>query len=118
VTQLSSLRRLAALVLALVLTPMAYAGVACAGWSASAAARHACCAGMEPGSTSVSLDECCADAEQRQNAHVVTAFVITPGALVSEAVPAVRPVPQSFVLDPRSLAARPPIHLLDSVFRI
>jgi hypothetical protein len=114
----SRLQRLAALVLALVLTPMASAGVACAGWSSSAAGRHACCARVEAGCVPVSVDACCADGEQRQNAQVVAAIVITPGPLVSEPVPAVRAVPQSFVLDPHALAARPSIHLLDSVFLI
>jgi hypothetical protein len=112
------LRRLAALVLALIMTPMAYAGVACAGWTASAAERHACCAGRDAGCASIAADECCADGEQRQNAQVVTAIVITPGPLVSEPVPSAPAVPQSFVLDPRSFAARPSIHLLDSVFLI
>jgi len=113
----SRLRRLAALVLALVMTPMAYAGVACAGW-ASAAERHACCAGRDAGCASVAADQCCADGEQRQNAQVVTAIVITPGPLVSAPVPSAPATPQSFVLDPRALAARPSIHLLDSVFLI
>ncbi|CAN5851742.1 hypothetical protein BH24ACI5_BH24ACI5_23400 [soil metagenome] len=114
----SRLRRLAAFVLALVLTPIVYAGVVCAGWSASAAERHACCADADAGCTSISADECCADSEQRQNAQVAAAIVITPGALVSERVPTAPAVPQSFVLDPRSLVARPAIHLLDSVFLI
>lgn len=114
----SRLLRLAVLVLALVLTPVAYAALACAGWSAPAAERHACCAAVDTECASVAADTCCADGEQRQHAQVVTAVVITPGPLVSEPVPAAPAVPQSFVLDPRALAARPSIHLLDSVFLI
>ena len=118
VRNLSRLRRLAAIVLALVLTPVAYAGVTCGGWSASAAERLACCARGDSGCATVSADDCCADAEQRQNAQTMAAVLVTPGVADSEPVPVAPPVPQSFVLDPRARAERPPIHLLDSVFLI
>jgi hypothetical protein len=75
-----TLRRTFAFVLlgALALAPCL--GV-CTGWSASADARMACCAGK----TSDEATMCCASSEGRQNAD-------SPGALAMAALPAPEPV--------------------------
>jgi len=111
-------RRLTAIVLLMVLAPVTYANVACAGWAGSAAERMACCLRADDACESVSADDCCADGEQRQTLETVVAVLVTPGAATSEPLPAVFRRPRSFVLDPRSLAARPDTYLLDSVFLI
>lgn len=114
----SWLHRMSAIVLALALTPAAYAGVACGGWSNSAAARQACCAGADGACTTISADECCADGEQRQNVEVVPVVTTAPAATAADCVATVRPLSPCYVLDPHALANRARIHLLDSVFLI
>jgi hypothetical protein len=118
VTRTPFVRRVAAIVLVLMLAPLTYGGVACAAWSGSGADRHACPEAAAMNCASFSVDSCCADGEQRRNVETVTAMVVTPGEVVSEAVPAVPVLPRSFVADPCSLAERPHTYLLDSVFLI
>jgi hypothetical protein len=104
--------------LLMMLSPLTYASAACTGWSGSAADRMACCQRSGDGCASLSADDCCADGEQRQNVEQVAAVLITRGATVSHAIPAVAPRPRSFVPDPVSLTERPDTYLLDSVLLI
>ena len=115
---LSLVRRVTAITLIGVFLPLTYAAAACAGWSSSAAERHACCERPGSGCASISADECCAASEGRQHLETVTLAVVTPGAAVSQPVPPFAAPPRSFVRDPRSLAERPDTYLLDSVFLI
>jgi hypothetical protein len=112
------LHRVTALILLMMLSPLTYASAACTGWSGSAADRMACCQRSGDGCASLSADDCCAEGEQRQNVEQVAAALITPGATVSHAIPAVARRPHSFVSDSPSLTERPDIYLLDSVFLI
>jgi len=118
VSNASRFRRFAAITLICVMAPLTYASAACAGWSGSATARMACCERGDAGCASVSADDCCADAEERQNLETVIAPLVTQGATISCRIPVTPPVPRSFVLDPRLLAERPDTYLLDSVFLI
>jgi hypothetical protein len=109
--------RLTALMLLMMLSPLTYAGAACAGWSGAPGDRMACCQ-RAAGCASVSADDCCAEGEQRQNLEQVAAALITSGATVSQRLHAAAPRPQCFVPDPLSLTGRPATYLLDSVFLI
>ena len=112
------LHRVAAIVLLVLMAPVTYASAACAGWSASAAERMACCQRSGDTCASLSADDCCAEGEQRQNLEQVAAALVTPGLTVSHRVPAATARPRSFVSDPVSLTERPHTYLLDSAFLI
>ena len=114
----SAVRRLAAIALLLLMTPVIYAGAVCAGWSASAAERLACCQRSGDACATLSADDCCAEGEQRQNLEQVVAVPITRSNAVSYFIPRTSPRPRSFVSDPVSLTDRPDTYLLDSVFLI
>lgn len=59
------MRSVAGLVVLLLVAPAAGpAFAACAGWSASAADRHACCAGRGDLASEASITNCCAASEQ------------------------------------------------------
>ena len=100
------------------MAPVAYATATCVGWSGSTAERMECCQQKGADHPSASADDCCAAGEQRQNLEMAAVVVVTPAVTVSHPMPLMPPPPQSFILDPRSLAERPDTYLLDSVFRI
>ncbi len=112
------LHRLAAITLLVVLAPLTYASVACAGWSGSAAERMACCQRSGDACATMSADDCCADEEQRQNVEMAATVLVTPGATTSHPLPTAAARAQCSSLDSRLLAARPDTYLLDSVFLI
>lgn len=114
----ASLRRVAAIVLLVVMAPVAYTTATCAGWSDSAAERMACCKREGAAKASAAADDCCANGEQRKSSEMSVAFLMSRGPLLSRPVPAVSPRPQSFVVDPLALSARPDTYLFDSVFLI
>ena len=111
-------RRIVAIALLLVMVPVAYAGMACAGWSASAAERMACCERAGATCPSMSADDCCADGEQRKNLEAQTPVIITIGEItatpVAGLIQSLRPVSPK----PVALGERPDPYLLDSVFLI
>ena len=115
---LRTLYRAAALLLLLATMPVAHATAVCAGWSASAAERMACCERDASGCASVSADGCCADGEQRQNVETPATAVAAADSVQSESIALLTFDRRASPADPRSLATRPATYLLDSVFRI
>ena len=111
-------RRIAALLLLLATLPVAHATAVCAGWSASAAERMACCERGASGCASVSADRCCADGEQRQNVETPAAIIAAADSEHSESIAVLTLDRRASPADPRALATRPATYLLDSVFRI
>lgn len=118
VISLRTLRRTAALLLLLAWMPVAHATAVCAGWSASAAERMACCQRDASGCASVFADRCCADGEQRHNVEACAATPAVTDSVQSESVALLTVHLRAQPADPRSLATRPATYLLDSVFRI
>jgi len=118
VAMVPALRRLIAITLLVIMTPVTYANAACAGWSASAAERMACCQRAAAGCESLSADDCCAAQEQRQNLDAVAIVLISSGMIVSAPLPAAATVHSRVGHDPGTLAHTIPTHLLNSVFLI
>jgi hypothetical protein len=110
--------RIAAVALLLTLMPVAYAGVACAGWSPSAAERMACCQRSDGACATVSPDDCCGSREQRQNPESGTVVVVMPGPTRVTLAPSHSERCPVYNADLRALIDLPATHLLNSVFLI
>lgn len=115
----SALHRFVTVLTLLVMGPMLHGSAACSGWSGSASARMACCQAAAGHCAAMSADDCCADAEQRQNANTVAIALVSPGEEPAAGLmlPAQK-IRRASALAHRQTAGRPDTYLLDSVFLI
>jgi hypothetical protein len=115
----STLHRFVAVLTLLVMGPVLHGAAACSGWSGSASARMACCQAVAGHCAAISSDDCCADAEQRQNAGVVAIALVSPEAETTAGLllPAQK-IRRASALAHRQTTGRPDTYLLDSVFLI
>jgi hypothetical protein len=106
------------MIVLLIVGPATYAAAACAGWSGSAAGRMACCQAAAGHCAAISPDDCCADAEERQNLESTPATAVAPPQGVTATPVVRRPLRRPSAVVHQTAPGRPDTYLLDSVFLI